>query len=301
MLKPGRWMTVEFHNSKNAVWNAIQTAIVEAGFIIADVRTLDKKQGTPKQVNSVNAVKQDLVISAYKPTDTFEKQFALRAGTNEGIWGFVEEHLRQLPIFVAKAGRAEAIAERQKHLLFDRMIAFHVQRGIMVPISAAAFYAGLAQRYPERDAMFFLPAQVAEYDRRRLQVGEVQQLELFVVDERSAIQWARRQLGRTARTFQELQPLHMKEAQLAWEKHEAPVELRTILEENFVQDDSGQWRVPDPHKEADLEQLRHRALCREFQRYKEVKGKLKIVRSEALRAGFKDAWQKGDFAIIVQM
>ncbi len=301
VLKPGRWMTVEFHNSKNAVWNAIQAAILEAGFIIADVRTLDKKQGTPKQVNSVNAVKRDLVISAYKPTETFERQFALRAGTNEGIWGFVEEHLRQLPIFVAKAGRAEAIAERQKHLLFDRMIAFHVQRGIMVPISAAAFYAGLAQRFPERDGMFFLTAQVAEYDRRRLEVGEVQQLELFVVDERSAIQWVRRQLGQAAMTFQELQPLYMKEAQLAWEKHEAPVELKTILEENFVQVDSGHWRVPDPHKEADLEQLRHRALCREFQRYKEVKGKLKIVRSEALRAGFKDAWQKGDFAVIVQM
>ena len=24
VLKPGRWMTVVFHNSKNAVWNAIQ-------------------------------------------------------------------------------------------------------------------------------------------------------------------------------------------------------------------------------------------------------------------------------------
>ena len=54
VLKPGRWMTVAFHNSKNAVWNAIQAAILEAGFVIADVRTLDKKQGTPKQVNNLS-------------------------------------------------------------------------------------------------------------------------------------------------------------------------------------------------------------------------------------------------------
>ena len=46
ILKPNRWMTVEFHNSKNAVWNAIQQALMQAGFIIADVRTLDKKQGS---------------------------------------------------------------------------------------------------------------------------------------------------------------------------------------------------------------------------------------------------------------
>jgi hypothetical protein len=301
ILKPGRWMTVEFHNSKNAVWNAIQAAILEAGFVIADVRTLDKKQGTPKQVNSLNAVKQDLVISAYKPTEAFEKQFSLQAGTPEGVWSFLEGHLRHLPVFVPRAGRAEAVAERQKHLLFDRMIAFHVQRGITVPISASAFYAGLQERYPERDGMFFLPEQVTEYDRRRLDVAEVEQLELFVTDERSAIHWVRLQLDAKPMNFQELQPLYMKEARLAWEKHEAPVELRHILEENFIQDEQERWRVPDTNKEADLEHLRHRALLREFRDYQEAKGKLKIVRSEALRAGFKDAWQKGDFATIVQL
>jgi DNA modification methylase len=301
VLKPGRWMTVEFHNSKNAVWNAIQAAILEAGFVIADVRTLDKKQGTPKQVNSLNAVKQDLVISAYKPTEAFEKQFSLQAGTPEGVWRFIEGHLRQLPVFVAKAGRGEAVAERQKHLLFDRMIAFHVQRGITVPISASAFYAGLQERYPERDGMFFLPEQVAEYDRRRLDVAEVEQVELFVTDERSAIRWVRRQLVSKPMNFQELQPLYMKEARLAWEKYEAPAELRRILEESFIQGEEGRWRVPDPNKEADLEQLRHRALLKEFREYQEAKGKLKVVRSEALRAGFKECWQRKDFTTIVQM
>ncbi len=43
VLKPGRWMTVEFHNSQNSVWNAIQEAIQRAGFVIADVRTLDRE------------------------------------------------------------------------------------------------------------------------------------------------------------------------------------------------------------------------------------------------------------------
>ena len=73
ILKPNRWMTVEFHNSKNAVWNAIQQALLTAGFVIADVRTLDKKQGSFKQVTTNGAVKQDLVISAYKPKESFRK------------------------------------------------------------------------------------------------------------------------------------------------------------------------------------------------------------------------------------
>jgi hypothetical protein len=83
--------------------------------------------------------------------------------------------------------------------------------------------------------------------------------------------------------------------------HEQPLELLTILEQNFVKDADDTWRVPDPRKEADLEQLRHRALLKEFQQYIEAKGKLKVVRTEALRAGFKESWQKKDYTTIVQM
>ena len=40
---------------------------------------------------------------------------------------------------------------------------------------------------------------------------------------------------------------------------------------------------------------------KEFQQYLDTKGKLKVVRTEALRAGFKECWQKQDYATIVQM
>ena len=73
-----------------------------------------------------------------------------------------------------------------------------------------------------------------------------------------------------------------------------------LLAENFVQEDD-RWRAPDPNKEADLEQLRERALLKEFAQYRSSKGKLKIVRSEALRAGFKECWHKGDYKGILEM
>ena len=59
LLKPGRWMTVEFSNSQSSVWNAIREAIERVGFIIANVAALDKKQGSFKAVTSTTAVKQD--------------------------------------------------------------------------------------------------------------------------------------------------------------------------------------------------------------------------------------------------
>ena len=300
VLKSGRWMTIEFHNSQNAVWNAIQQAVETAGLIVADVRILNKKQRSFNAINRAGAVDQDLAISAYKPSSDLEERFKVDAGTEEGVWNFLRTHLRQLPVFVSKEDRTEVVAERQSYLLYDRMVAFYVQRGITVPLSAAEFYQGLAQRFPERDGMYFLPGQVAEYDRKRMSTKEVLQLELFVVDEASAIQWLRQQLTRKAQTFQELHPQFLREIG-GWQKHEKPLELSELLEQNFLRYDGtgdvpsqihsymstnfkelrnlpkdgpalrlkakDRWYVPDPNKTGDLEKVRERALLREFWEY----------------------------------
>ena len=104
VLKPGHWITIEFHNSQNAVWNAIQEALLRAGLIIADVRTLDKQQGSFKQVTTNGAVKQDLVISAYKPKDQFVREFETNIGTEETAWAFVRQHLEKIRLFCTDDG-----------------------------------------------------------------------------------------------------------------------------------------------------------------------------------------------------
>ncbi len=40
---------------------------------------------------------------------------------------------------------------------------------------------------------------------------------------------------------------------------------------------------------------------KEFHDYQESKSKLKTVRTEALRAGFKECWQKADYKTIIEM
>jgi hypothetical protein len=358
ILKPGRWMTVEFHNSKNAIWNAIQEAIQESGFIVADVRVFDKKKGTIKQMSTASAVRQDLIISAYKPNGGLEERFNLEAGTEDGVWDFIRTHLKQLPVFVSRDGQAEVIAERQNYLLFDRMVAFHVQRGVTVPLSAAELYAGLAQRFSERDGMYFLPEQAAEYDRKRMTVRNMVETEFTPVDEASAILWLRQKLREKAQTFQELHPQFLRDI-AGWEKHEKPLELLELLGQNFLRYEGAgevpsqihtylssnfkdlrklpkdapelrakgkdRWYIPDPNKAGDLEKLRERALLKEFWEYlppgyepikpDSVNGyipglepqpapiprgkKIKVIRLEAVRAGFKHCWQNRDYRTII--
>lgn len=334
VLKPGRWMTVVFHNSQNSVWNAIQEALLAAGFVVADVRTLDKQQGSYRQVTST-AVKQDLVISTYKPSYQVESRFKLEAGTEETAWDFVRSHLQQLPVFVGSVeGRAQAIPERMNYLLFDRMVAFHLSHGATIPFTTAAqFYSGLDQRFPERDAMYFLPSQVADYDKKRLQAKEVQQIQLFVTDESSAIQWLRQQLRVKPQTFQDVHPQFMKEI-AGWERYEKPLELSSILAESFLRYDGrgevpsqihsylstnykdlrnlskddpalqaaakDRWYVPDSARAQDLEKIRERDLLKEFEEYRTSRERqLKVFRLEAVRAGFKRAWQEHAYLTIV--
>jgi len=64
VLKPGRWMTLVFHNTQAEVWAAIQRGIQAAGLSVEAVQTLDKSHETFKQVTG--AVGYDVVVNCRK-------------------------------------------------------------------------------------------------------------------------------------------------------------------------------------------------------------------------------------------
>ena len=304
ILKPNHWITVEFHNSKNAVWNSLQEALQKAGFIIADVRTLDKQKGTTKQLSYSMAVKQDLVISAYRPKEEVTRAMLKETGTEETAWTFIREHLDNLPVVIISGDKISPVTERQAYLLFDRMVAYHIMQGIPVPLDATDFYRGLDERFLKRDNMYFLPDQVNEYDTARI-TTEVEniQFEMFVTNEKSAISWLYQQLDEQfcgPQTYAELQPKFMQEVK-AVDKYEQMPELATILEENFLQDEKGRWYIPDVTKEGDLVKLREKNLWKEFEGYMNSKGKLKLFRSEAIRVGFSRLWKEKNYKAIVDI
>ena len=334
VLKPGRWLTVEFSNTKASVWNSIQTALTEVGFTVANVSALDKQQGSFKAVTTPTAVKQDLVISAYKPNGGFEDRFQREATTEEGVWDFVRTHLQYLPI--VKRGTSTnliIVMERDPRILYDQMVAYHIRKGHPVLLNSGEFQAGLSQRFSYRDGMYFLPDQVAEYDKKKMTAGGMEQTTLFVSDESSAIVWLRQLLKDKPQSFQDIHPLFIKELG-GWQKYEKPLELSELLEQNFLRYDGkdevptqihsylstnfkdqrnlpkddeslrikgkDRWYVPDPNKAGDLEKLRERSLLKEFEEYRASSQKrLKVFRLEAVRAGFKKAWQERNYATII--
>jgi hypothetical protein len=334
ILKPGRWMTVEFSNTKANIWNNIQTSLTDAGFIVSNISALDKKQHTIKALTTPTAVKQDLVISAYKPNGGFEERFVSESD-EEGIWDFIRTHLGYLPIVKKQGNELVKIPERDSRILFDQVVAYFVRNLRDVPLSSKEFQEGLLERFTQRDDMIFLPEQVAEYDKARITSSQLRQITIFVNDEASSIEWLRQLLNDKPQTYQDIHPKFIHELS-GYKKAEMQLELATLLEQNFLKfDGQGQlppqihsylssnfkelrnlskddtvllrkakdrWYVPNPEREEDLQKLRERALLKQFEEYKTHTGKkLKLVRMEALRCGFKKAWQERDYAAIIQV
>lgn len=301
VLKPGHWITVEFSNTKASVWNAIQSVLQRAGFVVANVAALDKKQGSFKAVTSKTAVKQDLVISAYKPSGEFQLASPSATVSGDWIWEFMALHIGNLPVTKIKDGNLDYITERDPRILYDRMLSYCLTRSIPVPISASEFQLGLEMKFAERDGMFFLSSQAVDYDKRRLAVKKVSQLSIFVEDERSAILWLRGYLKEKPVTSQDLQAEFLKQLGASWKKWEVKPELGSLLMQNFLCYDGqgevpspihsylstqyhdlrslskadhelkekakGRWYVPDIKRTQDVEMIRNKRLLNEFCTY----------------------------------
>ena len=153
VLKAGHWITVEFHNTQAGVWDLIQTCIGESGLVIAGIGFLDKGSTTILEDIRPGAARYDLMISAYRPGQARSPAFVLAPGSPDQVWDIVREELRRAPLPEGPA----FIPARAAPMLFDRVVAFHLRQGQSLPLSMPDFLAGLRQRFPEQQGMFFLP------------------------------------------------------------------------------------------------------------------------------------------------
>ena len=297
ILKPGKWLTMEFSNTSASVWNSIQNALQGVGFVVVNVAALDKKQGSFKAVTSPTAVKQDLIITCYKPNDALTNKFVHSIDTSENVWDFTEDLLEHLPVHLKKDNTTTAVVERSPKILFDRLIAYYVQHGYQVPIDAAEFQRGLRERFVERDGMFFTAEQAIEYEEKKKETTSFVSLALLVGSEAEGIEWLKRKLEEGPKTYSDILPDWMQDL-VKPKKGDTLPELMQILDENFLKDENGYWHIPDLNDQAQLDAIKTKRLLKEFEVYVEAK-KVKNARLEALRAGFKECYKNKDFATIV--
>lgn len=289
ILKPNRWITVEFHNSKASVWNAIQDSLTKAGFIVALVSVLDKK-GHFKHAMSPGGVKNDLIIHAYKPHQAFQSQILKRVGEDMEI-EFIIEHLRHLAV--------KPNIERTEQMLFSKMIAHYIQNGFEIHLNAYQFYNLLRDHFKHIDGYWFLKNEVTQYDEWKKEHG-LQAIEeiakgqqtLFVSDEKSMLVWLYNFLYEP----KSYSDIYTASRQVISTMEDQLPELKKILETNFIFE-NGTYRRPESDYERNSVEIgREKDLLKTFERILEEartgRKKIKEIRKEAIALGFTKAYQE---------
>ena len=289
VLKPNRWITVVFHNSKSAVWNVLQNALSKSGFIISQVSILDKQQGTKNQMITLGAVEKDLVISAFKPKIDFNNKLLSSGGANfEKV--FIEEFLSNQPI--------SPTIERIEKMLYSKMLSFYIQHGYEINMDARSFYQMLSNNFNVQDGFWYTTEQLPQFleYKKKMKLEGIDEVKsgsllLFVSDEKSALVWLYNFLV-DAVSFSDI---HSAYTQLANIQGDAVPELRELLEQNFVFENDKYRRPQNEPEHNQISEKREKALLREFEslliKAKTEKGKIKLVRKEALLFGFETCYK----------
>ncbi len=66
-LKPGRWLSLCYHDTDAGTWARVQDILLDTGFEIGTVTVLDPKQKSSNQSTGERVVKSDLVLNCRRP------------------------------------------------------------------------------------------------------------------------------------------------------------------------------------------------------------------------------------------
>jgi hypothetical protein len=92
VLKPGRWMSVCFHDTDPITWTLLQNALLDMGFELSNVGTIDPEQKSQNQYTAEKVAKADLVLNCRKPRPKETRE------NSDGEIGLVSHRVRDILI-----------------------------------------------------------------------------------------------------------------------------------------------------------------------------------------------------------
>jgi DNA modification methylase len=148
ILKPGRYMTVVFHSTRPAIWDALRAAWESAGFRMVRSSILDKTQASFKQTTTEGAVRGDPVILLQKPLGLDSPGKDVQEIRDP--WEVIAQRLSMLD------ERSTGVDERTRQRLFSYLVTFYLEREQSIPLDASTFFAELDRRFQRQGDHYYL-------------------------------------------------------------------------------------------------------------------------------------------------
>jgi hypothetical protein len=260
VLKPNRWATVVFSNSDDRVWESIQDAAHQVGFIIYGGKEFDKVQrsfkGIKGEKGQEKVISKDVLLNLHKPLTPQVRNHELKR--IDDVEGFVlqqiKEHLQYLP---PDAPASERTVEAITRAVHRRVL----EQGCSMQGFSAGFVADVLHEAQRKFSLIEVDGAWYPYN------GGLNNL--IVRNESSAVLWLTALLSKGPLRFDEIDPFWKQERHKGGYKGNRG--LQDLLEDFFIKNQDGTYRVPDDHERFALKgQAEERAL-RECERYLEGK------------------------------
>ena len=241
VLKPNRWATIVFSNSDDRVWEAIQDAANKAGFVTFGGKEFDKIQRSFKGIRGEKGqekvISKDVLLNLHKPRIPIVQNLELKKV--DDIEGFV---LHQIKVYLQYLPPDSPANERTVEAITRAVQRRVLEEGYSMKGFSANYVADVLNeakrgfRFTEIEGSWYLS---------KSEIGD-----LLVRDEKSAILWLTNLLGKEPKRLDEIDPLWKQETLKGGYRGEKG--LQDILDDFFIQDNDGTYRVPDDHERMTL-------------------------------------------------
>jgi 16S rRNA G966 N2-methylase RsmD len=271
VLKPGRWLSLCYHDTSEGTWELVQDLMAEVGFIVDKTDTtlsIDMEQKSWKQLVSDKITKRDLVLNFRKPKPG-QLRMRIVIPTDADIPTFQE---------LARQVIRDVLTEHPgttKDRIYDALVSSMVRKGQMEAHDFDALLRSVAEevQQPVKKNLFqnadpdlfgshiqsrwYLKETADQLDRaeQAKEDAAAARLEKFVREQLR--QRPEHEGVHYSDLFEQFLPVSDKPRRL----------LADWLPEYFIKTPSGTWRPPNEDERRDLAKLREAGTLRRIKRF----------------------------------
>jgi hypothetical protein len=272
VLKPGRWMSLCYHDTSEGTWELVQDIMAEVGFVVDKTETalsIDMEQKSWKQLVSDKITRRDLVLNFLKPKPGEWRVTQIFIPANVDVATFHELARQVIRDYLA------AHPGTTKDRIYDALISSMVRKGQMEAHDFEALLRSVAEevQQPVKEDLFrnkepdLWGSHVQSRWYLKDTADQVDQAEQAKED--AAAKRLEKLIGDNLKKNPELEGLHYSDLF----EHYLPVQdkprrlLNDWLPEYFIKVASGTWRLPDKDESEQLSRLREAGTLRRIKRF----------------------------------
>jgi DNA modification methylase len=256
ILKPGRWLSLCYHDTSEGSWTLVQDIMAEVGFVVDKTESalfIDTGQKSYNQLTADKTTKRDLVLNFRKPQPGQWRVTQIFMPENADLPTFTDLGTQVIRDFLTAHPGAT------KDRVYDALVSSMVRKGQMETHDFDRLLRTVAEdvRQAGQQARWYLKETADQVDHAEQAKEEAAAARLEKYSREHLQKHLEREGVHYSDLFEQFLPVADKPRRL----------LADWLPEYFIKTPGGTWRLPDKEERQQLAKLREAGTLRRIKRF----------------------------------